>query len=110
MRLGVILIAAGVILLGGIIAGAYAVAFSVATRTTNQIEKARTEALAEQQRAGELLERKLCTTFGKLAANKPPAGDPKRNPSRAYDDNNHAILAQIGPDLDCPAGIPAKGP
>lgn len=55
----------------------------------------------EQQQAGAALERKLCTTFGKLAANKPPAGNPKTNPSRAYDQNNHAILGQLGADLGC---------
>lgn len=65
---------------------------------------------AEQKAAGAALERKLCTTFGKLAANKPPAGNPATNPSRRYDDNNHAILAQLGPDLGCTVtGIPTKG-
>lgn len=55
----------------------------------------------EQQRAGALLEQKLCTTFGKLAANKPPAGNPATNPSRRYDQNNHAILDELGADLGC---------
>jgi hypothetical protein len=54
-----------------------------------------------QQQAGAVLERKLCTTFGKLAANKPPAGNPRTNPSRAYDQNNHAILDQLGADFGC---------
>jgi hypothetical protein len=56
---------------------------------------------ASQQRAGAVLEQKLCTTFRKLAANKPPAGNPRTNPSRAYDQNQHAILDELGADLGC---------
>ena len=54
-----------------------------------------------QQQAGVILGRKLCTTFGKLAANRPPAGNPTKNPSRAYEQNEHAILDQLGMDLGC---------
>lgn len=54
-----------------------------------------------QQRAGATLERALCTTFGRLAALKPPAGDPKTNPSRAYLQGQHDTLAQLGTDLGC---------
>lgn len=54
-----------------------------------------------QERAGALLEERLCATLAKLAANKPPSGNPKTNPSRAYDQNNHAILDELGPDLGC---------
>jgi hypothetical protein len=56
---------------------------------------------AMQQQAGAILGQKLCTTFGKLAANKPPAGNPRTNPSRAYDQNQHAILDELGTDLGC---------
>jgi hypothetical protein len=56
----------------------------------------------EQQRQGQALERKLCTTFGRLAALKPPAGSPGSNPSRAYLQRQHATLAEIGTDLGCP--------
>lgn len=56
-----------------------------------------------QQRAGVILGEKLCTTFGRLAANKPPAGNPRKNPSRAYDQNQHAILDELGTDLGCKA-------
>ena len=35
---------------------------------------------AAQQRQGQAVEAKLCSTFGGLAALKPPAGDPRRNP------------------------------
>ena len=59
------------------------------------------EQQAEQQRAGVLLGEKLCITFGKLAALTPPAGNPLTNPSRAFDDELHATLDELGTDLGC---------
>jgi hypothetical protein len=56
---------------------------------------------AEQRAAGVAVERKLCTTFGELAANRPPPGNPNTNPSRGYDQRNHEILDEVGPDLQC---------
>ena len=56
---------------------------------------------AAQQRQGAILGEKLCTTFGALAALKPPAGNPRTNPSRAFDDNLHAKLDELGADLGC---------
>jgi hypothetical protein len=56
---------------------------------------------AAQRRQGELIEAKLCQTFGALAALKPPAGSASANPSRAYEQDQHAILSQIGADLGC---------
>lgn len=56
---------------------------------------------AAQQRAGELVEQKLCATLGKLAALTPPAGNPATNPSRAYEQELHATLDQLGPDIHC---------
>ena len=56
---------------------------------------------AAQQRQGEAVERKICTTMAHLAALKPPAGNPARNPSRAFDQNLHVTLDQLGPDLGC---------
>ena len=44
LRAGIILLAAGVIILGGIIAGNYFLTIAVATRTTTAIEKARDQA------------------------------------------------------------------
>ena len=41
------------------------------------------------------------TTFGKLAANKPPAGNPETNPSRAYEQRQAVILDELGADLGC---------
>jgi hypothetical protein len=56
---------------------------------------------AAERRSGQLLGRKLCQTFGELAANKPPPGSPLTNPSRAYDQRQHDILDQLGIDLGC---------
>ena len=56
---------------------------------------------AQQRQQGAAVERKLCTTLAHLAALKPPAGNPARNPSRAFDQSLHATLDQLGPDLGC---------
>ena len=57
---------------------------------------------AAQQRAQKAELARLCATFGKLAALKPPAGAPGANPSRAWEQAQHNILADVGPDLLCP--------
>jgi hypothetical protein len=57
-----------------------------------------------QQQAGAVLGRKLCATLGALAALKPPAGSAAANPSRAYEQELHATLAQLGPDIGCKGG------
>ena len=54
-----------------------------------------------QRRAGEAVDRAICTTLVKLAALKPPAGAAKANPSRAYEQQLHATLDELGPDLGC---------
>ena len=54
-----------------------------------------------QRRQGLLVERRLCTTLGRLAALTPPPGDPASNPSRAYLQAQHDTLAQLGTDLGC---------
>lgn len=56
---------------------------------------------AAQRRAGLTLERQLCATFGKAAALKPPAGDPRMNPSRAYLQGQHVIWTEVVTDLHC---------
>jgi len=61
-------------------------------------EKRQQEASA---RAGVLIVHKLCVSFGKLAAEKPPAGNPATNPSRAFDQGQHAVLVGLGSDLGC---------
>lgn len=56
---------------------------------------------AAQRQAGVILGEKLCITFAQLAANEPPAGNPEANPSRAFDQKEHAILVDLGTDLGC---------
>jgi hypothetical protein len=56
---------------------------------------------AAQERQGREIETKLCTTFGRLAALKPPPGNPKANPSRAYEQQEHVTLEQLGTDIGC---------
>jgi hypothetical protein len=56
---------------------------------------------AAQRAQSEAFQRKLCTTLGRLAALKPPPGDAAGNPSRAYLQEEHAVLAELGPDVGC---------
>lgn len=56
---------------------------------------------AAQRKAGAAVEEKICTTMHRLAALQPPAGNPRTNPSRAFDDQLHATLDELGPDLGC---------
>lgn len=56
---------------------------------------------AAHQRADQLMIDKLCLTFGRLGALTPPAGNPATNPSRAYDQELHMTLVQLGVDLGC---------
>lgn len=67
---------------------------------SSQQEQAAAEQAA-QQRQGQVLEQKLCTSLDRLAALAPPGGQPGSNPSRAYEQSQHEILAQLGPDLGC---------
>jgi hypothetical protein len=52
--------------------------------------------------AGQVVEQKLCKTFGKLGDLKPPPGDPINNPSRAFDQKLHETLVELGTDVGCP--------
>jgi type II secretory pathway pseudopilin PulG len=56
---------------------------------------------AAQQAQGRVLEQRLCTTLNRLAALNPPPGNPASNPSRAFEDELHQTLSQLGPDLGC---------
>jgi hypothetical protein len=56
----------------------------------------------QQKQNGQVLENKLCGSFGRLAALKPPAGNASDNPSRAYEQQQHAILVGLGTDIGCP--------
>lgn len=69
-------------------------------------EQAAQQRLAAQQQAAQraqaqAFERKLCTSLGRLAALHPPPGSPADNPSRAYLQQEHAVLAELGPDVGC---------
>ena len=56
---------------------------------------------AAQQRQGELVERKLCSTLDGLARLQPPPGNPSTNPSRAYLQGLHLRFIDLGRDLGC---------
>ena len=56
---------------------------------------------AAQQRQGEMLEQKLCTSLDRLAGLTPPPGPASVNPSRAYLLQQHQVLAELGPDVGC---------
>lgn len=58
-----------------------------------------------QERAGRAVEQKLCTTLDALGGLRPPTGNPAGNPSRAYLQQEHAILAQLAVDVGCPASV-----
>ena len=70
-------------------------------RQENAFQASQRQEQQARQRAGETVEAKLCSTFGKLAALKPPPGDPARNPSRAFLQSEHDTLVQLGADLGC---------
>ena len=67
-------------------------------RHNNAVERQQ-HAAARRERAA--IEAKLCSTLGKLAELQPPPGNPATNPSRAFDDELHATLSQVGTDLGC---------
>jgi hypothetical protein len=56
---------------------------------------------ADQRAQSAAFERKLCITLGRLAALSPPPGTPSGNPSRAYLQAQHDVLAELGPDVGC---------
>lgn len=75
---------------------AAATLFIVST-VQHQIEATR----QQQQHQGQVTERKICTSLDALANVSPPPGNPGSNPSRAYEQQLHNILSQLGPDLGC---------
>jgi hypothetical protein len=82
------------------VANLFWTAHEVRAATTAQQQQAAAEQAAQKQQ-GALLELKLCATLGKLAALKPPPGNPVANPARAFDQALHDTLAQLGPDVGC---------
>jgi hypothetical protein len=65
------------------------------------IQAAQHSEQVSQQRAGTVIERKLCTTLGRLAALVPPPGPAATNPSRRYEQSLHGTLAELGTDIGC---------
>jgi hypothetical protein len=61
---------------------------------------------AAQQHQGQVLEHRLCTTLNRLGALKPPPGNAGTNPSRGFDQKLYLTLAELGPDVGCPAVKP----
>lgn len=56
---------------------------------------------AAQHAQGAVFEKRLCITLDRLAALTPPAGSPAENPSRAFEQQLAATLAELGPDVGC---------
>lgn len=63
---------------------------------------------AAQQQASQLLESNLCHSLNSLKALKPPPGNAQTNPSRAFEQAEHMVLAGLAADVGCPS-IPATG-
>jgi type II secretory pathway pseudopilin PulG len=70
------------------------VARQVALRATDA-------AILAAARAGQGTSISLCTSLEKLAALQPPPGNAAANPSRLYEQKEHAILAGLSADLHC---------
>jgi hypothetical protein len=86
----------------------------VATYLENQSFKQQLEAnqrqqAAQQRKISQQIDSKLCTSFGSLAALKPPGGATASNPSRLYESNLHNILAGLGTDIGCTVVANAGG-
>jgi hypothetical protein len=56
---------------------------------------------AAQQRAGQMVETKLCHDVGTMAALQPPGGSAASNPSRAYEQAEHVAWTGLVRDLGC---------
>lgn len=58
---------------------------------------------ARQRQAGLLIEKSLCADLATMAAIPAPAGNPARNPSRAYEQAEARAWAGLVRDLGCAA-------
>lgn len=87
----------------GLLLGVTGILFTVVyvNITHSEIVASARAAQAAQQRQGEQLEAKLCASLARQAELKPPGGPPADNPSRAYLQQQHAVLAELGPDIGC---------
>lgn len=86
----------------GIVAAVVNAAFTLILFMHGQQLYNQNQAAAKQQ--GAKIVHSVCLTFDRLAALKPPPGNPTTNPSREYDQELHNTLAQLGPDLECGNG------
>jgi hypothetical protein len=98
-RSGPFLLPVAVILAGFLAFAALSVGFTLWTVHQGEDQYAAEQASARRQ--GLIVEQKICSTMRSLAVLKPPAGSPVGNPSRAYEQQLHAALDQLGPDLGC---------
>lgn len=55
----------------------------------------------EQQAIAHKEEVRTCHDLGSFAALKPPVGDPSTNPSRKFDQGQHAIYVKLYTDAEC---------
>lgn len=101
-RASVLIVLGVVLLLAGGALVAEGVQAQQAKDEARQVQAEFQRVRAQQARQGQVVELKLCTTLGRLASLKPPPGSAADNPSRAYLQDEHATLAQLGPDVGCP--------
>lgn len=92
---GALAMVCGLLVIALAVGGSYAV-------TNARIDQSQNDSKATSAQ----FEAHLCQTLNSLKALKPPPGDPKTNPSRAFDVQQHIVLAQLAADLGCPS-IPA---
>jgi len=64
--------------------------------------KAVANAIKAQATAAKGTSTSLCTSLDALAALQPPTGNSATNPSRAYEQQQHMILAGLAKDIKCP--------
>jgi type II secretory pathway pseudopilin PulG len=74
-----------------------------------QLQAQQQQQAAQQRKISLEIDGKLCTSFGRLAALKPPGGATAGNPSRLYELNLHNILAGLGTDIGCTVVAVAGG-
>lgn len=95
----------GVVLTGALNAGYTTWAIQGAHRQAqSEVRAAHRQAQAEiraSQRQGQVVVHKLCISLDKLHSDQPPAGNPRRNPSRRFLQDLHAQLGELPGDIGC---------
>lgn len=93
----IICVLAAVLLLGG-----YFTWFEAHTNSQLQATNAKLRAEQEaSQKAGLLIEQRICLDMGTMAKIPPPAGPPAANPSRAYEQDEHRAWEGLVTGLGC---------